>query len=74
MMDKEQLLETLYDSAKKILHEQKGTLHPFAVIETIQETLHFNNVVFGESDLSPFEIWELIQAVSIEALNPYDKI
>lgn len=73
-MDKEQLLETLYDSAKKILHEQKGTLHPFDVITAIKATLHFNNVVIGESGLSPFEIWELIQAVSIEALNPYDEV
>ncbi|EOH45692.1 TPA: hypothetical protein IXN57_000473 [Enterococcus faecium] len=73
-MDKEQLLETLYDSAKKILHEQEGTLHPFDVIIAIQATLHFNNAVFGELELSPFEIWELIQAVSIEALNPYDGI
>ena len=72
-MDKEQLLETLYEAAKKVLHEQEGTLHPFEVIETIQETLHFNDAVFGESELSPFEIWELIQAVSIEALNPYDE-
>jgi hypothetical protein len=74
MMDKEQLLETLYDSAKKILHEQKGTLHPFEVIETIRETLHVTDTVLGEPKLSPFEIWELIQAVSIEALNPYDEI
>lgn len=73
-MDKEQLLETLYDSAKKILHEQEGTLHPFEVITTIEAALRFNRFAFGELDLSPFEIWELIQAVSIEALNPYDGI
>ena len=73
-MDKEELLETLYESAKKALRECGGTLHPFDVIETIQETLHFNNVVFGEPELSPFEVWELIQAVSIEALNPYDEV
>lgn len=73
-MDKEQLLETLYDSAKKILHKKEGTLHPFDVITAIEAMLRFNNVVFGESDLSPFEIWELIQAVSIEALNPYDEV
>lgn len=73
-MDKEQLLETLYDSAKKILHEKEGTLHPFDVITAIKATLHFNDAVFGEPELSPFEIWELIQAVSIEALNPYDEI
>ena len=72
-MDKEQLLDTLYEEAKKILHEQSGTLHPFDVIVAIQATLHFNNAVFGGSDLSPFEIWELIQAVSIEALNPYEE-
>lgn len=73
-MDKEQLLETLYESAKKILHEQEGTLHPFDVIVAIQETLHFNDAVFGEPELSPFEIWALLQAISIEALNPYDEI
>lgn len=73
-MDKEQLLETLYESAEKILHEQEGTLHPFEVIEAIQETLHVTDAVLGEPKLSPFEIWELIQAVSIEALNPYDGI
>lgn len=73
-MDKEQLLETLYESARKILYEQKGTLHPFEVIETIQETLHFNDVIFGEPELSPFEIWALLQAISMEALNPYDEI
>lgn len=72
-MDKEQLLDTLYESARKILYEHNGTLHPFEVIETIQETLHFNNAVFGGPELSPFEIWELIQAVSIEALNPYEE-
>lgn len=73
-MDKEQLLDTLYESARKTLYEHGGVLHPFEVIEAIQETLHFNDVVFGEPDLSPFEIWELIQAVSIEALNPYDEV
>lgn len=73
-MDKEELLETLYESVKEALRERGGTLHPFEVIETIQETLHFNNVVFGGPELSPFEVWELIQAVSIEALNPYDEI
>lgn len=73
-MDKEQLLETLYESAKKILYEQEGTLHPFEVITMIEATLRFNNVAFGEPELSPFEIWELIQAVSIEALNPYGEI
>lgn len=72
-MDKEELLETLYKSAKKALRERGGTLHPFDVIEAIQITLHLNNAVFGESELSPFEIWELIQAVSIEALNPYEE-
>lgn len=71
-MDKEQLLETLYESAKKVLHEHNGTLHPFEVIETIEEMLYFN-ILFGEPKLSPFEIWELIQAVSIEALNPYEE-
>lgn len=73
-MDKEQLLETLYETARKILHEKKGTLHPFEVIEAIQETLHFNDAVYGGPDLSPFEIWELLQAISIEALNPYDEV
>ena len=73
-MDKEQLLETLYESAKKALRERGGTLHPFDVIEAIQITLHLNNTAFGGPELSPFEIWELIQAVSIEALNPYDGI
>lgn len=73
-MDKEQLLDTLYKSARKALYEHNGVLHPFEVIETIQETLHFNNVVFGEPSLSPFEIWALFQAISIEALNPYDEI
>lgn len=72
-MDKEELLETLYKSAKKALCERGGTLHPFDVIEAIQITLHLNSTVFGESELSPFEIWELIQAVSIEALNPYEE-
>lgn len=72
-MDKEELLETLYESAKKVLHEHDGTLHPFELIETIEEALYFNNVVFGKPELSPFEIWELIQAVSIEALNPYEE-
>lgn len=46
-MDKEQLLETLYDSAKKILHEQEGTLHPFEVITTIEAALRFNHFAFG---------------------------
>lgn len=73
-MDKEQLLNTLYESARKILYEQNGVLHPFEVIEAIQETLHFNDVVFGEPELSPFEIWALLQAISIEALNPYDEV
>lgn len=73
-MDKEQLLETLYEATKKTLHEQGGVLHPFDVIVAIQATLHFNDAVFGKPELSPFEIWELIQAISIEALNPYDEI
>ena len=73
-MGNEQLLETLYETAKKILHEKEGTLHPFEVIEAIQEALHFNDAVFGEPELSPFEIWALFQAISIEALNPYDEI
>lgn len=72
-MDKEQLLEMLYKAAKNVLYEQEGTLYPFDVIKAIQATLHFNNVEFGEPELSPFEIWELIQAVSIEALNPYEE-
>lgn len=72
-MDKEQLLETLYESAKKVLREHDGTLHPFEIIETIKETLYFNDIVLGKPGLSPFEIWELIQAVSIEALNPYEE-
>ncbi len=72
-MDEEQLLDTLYESARKTLYEHGGALHPFEVIEAIQETLHFNNVVFGEPDLSPFEIWALLQAISIEALNPYEE-
>lgn len=72
-MDKERFLETLYKAAKKVLREQEGTLHPFDVIVAIQATLHFNNAEFGEPELSPFEIWELIQAVSIEALNPYEE-
>lgn len=72
-MDKEQLLNTLYESARKVLHERGGVLHPFEIIETIKETLYFNNIVLEKPGLSPFEIWELIQAVSIEALNPYEE-
>lgn len=72
-MDKEELLETLYESAKKALRERGGTLHPFEIIETIKGMLHLNSAVFGKPEPSPFEIWELIQAVSIEALNPYEE-
>lgn len=73
-MNKEEFLETLYETAKKILHEKNGVLNPFEVIEAIKTTLEFNDDVFGEPKLSPFEIWELIQAISIEALNPYDEV
>ena len=73
-MSKEELLETVYKAAKKALHEIDGTLHPFEVIEAVQETLRFNDIVFGKPELSPFEIWELIQAIAIEALNPYDEV
>lgn len=73
-MSEEELLETLYKAAKRALHERRGTLHPFEVIEAVQETLHFNDTVFGKPELSPFEVWELIQAIATEALNPYDEV
>lgn len=73
-MDREQLLETLYEAARKILYEKGGVLHPFEVIGTIQVTLQFNGDVFGGPDLSPFEIWALLQVIATEALNPYDEV
>lgn len=74
-MNNKELLETLYNITKSAVYANggDGLLNPFAVIAAIEGAVQFEAEHLSGVELSPHEIWELIQAIATEALNPYDE-